>query len=212
MDAKAHWESVYQTKRADRLSWFQPRAEISLDLIRRVAPDRTARVIDVGGGASVLVDGLLGDGYSRIAVMDLSPAALKVAQARLGTATDAVEWIEGDVLSTALPERAFDVWHDRAVFHFLTAPADRGAYIAQVCRTVRPRGHVLVATFAEDGPTKCSGLSVARYSAGSLHGEFGDAFRLIDSMKERHVTPSGATQSFVYCLCQFVPRAGHRAA
>jgi ubiquinone/menaquinone biosynthesis C-methylase UbiE len=212
MDPKAHWENIYRAKREDEVSWFQRKPAVSLELIRRVAPELSARILDVGGGASTLVDGLLAAGYSRLTVLDLAASALARAQQRLGTGASAVEWIEADVCSAELPAAAFDVWHDRAVFHFLTAASERAAYVAQVCRAVRPGGHVLVATFAEDGPTRCSGLSVARYSAEALHGEFGATFQLIDSVKEEHVTPWGARQSFVYCLCRFVPTARRMAA
>jgi ubiquinone/menaquinone biosynthesis C-methylase UbiE len=212
MDTKAHWEAVYGTKRPDEVSWFQREPRISLGLIRRAAPPGSAKVIDVGGGASTLVDGLLRAGYSDLTVLDLSRTALQEAQTRLGDAASGVRWIEADVLTTPLPEAAFDVWHDRAVFHFLTAAVDREAYIAQIRRSIRPGGYVLVATFAEDGPMKCSGLSVARYSAQALRDEFDGAFHLIESVRERHVTPAGTRQSFVYCLCRFVPSAESQVA
>jgi ubiquinone/menaquinone biosynthesis C-methylase UbiE len=204
-DQKAHWETVYRTKRADELSWFQREPAISLALIRRAAPETSARIIDVGGGASRLVDELFRAGYSDVTVLDLSSTALSQARARLGGAAARVHWLEADVLNARLPEAGFDLWHDRAVFHFLTSPSDRDAYLAQVRRAVRSGGHVLVATFAEDGPTKCSGLPVARYSADALRDAFGRAFQLIESTREHHVTPSGTRQSFVYCLCRFVP-------
>jgi ubiquinone/menaquinone biosynthesis C-methylase UbiE len=212
MDAKTHWQHVYRTKRADEVSWFQREPTVSTELIRRAAPETTARIVDVGGGASTLVDSLLRHGYSELTVLDLSSAALAQARERLGAAGPAVTWQEADVLTVELPAAAFDVWHDRAVFHFLTEPADRSAYVAQVRRALRPGGHLLVATFAEDGPVKCSGLSVARYSAQTLGDEFGTPFRLVESVREQHVTPSGTTQSFVYCLCRFTPPAGTRAA
>jgi len=204
-DQKAHWDSVYGRKRADEVSWFQREPAISLDLIRRAAPETSARIIDVGGGASRLVDALSRTGYSDLTVLDLSPTALAQARARLGDAAGRVCWLEVDVLNAKLPDAQFDLWHDRAVFHFLTSPSDRDAYLAQVRRAVRPGGHLLVATFAEDGPTKCSGLPVARYSADALHSEFGGAFQLVESTREQHVTPSGTVQSFVYCLCRFEP-------
>jgi ubiquinone/menaquinone biosynthesis C-methylase UbiE len=204
-DQKAHWETVYRTKRADELSWFQREPAISLDLIRRAAPETSSRIIDVGGGASRLVDELFRAGYSDVTVLDLSSTALAQARARLGGAAARVHWFEADVLNARLPDARFDLWHDRAVFHFLTSPSDRDAYLAQVRRAVRSGGHVLVATFAEDGPTKCSGLPVARYSADALRDELGRAFQLVDSTREQHVTPSGTRQSFVYCLCRFVP-------
>ena len=203
MDEKRHWETVYETKPTDAVSWFQSTAERSLALIRRVAPDLDAPIIDVGGGASVLVDDLLRSGYRDLTVLDLAGSALAVARARLGEAAAHVHWIEGDVRSVPLAKSRYAVWHDRAVFHFLTDASDRAAYVEQVRRAVRPGGFVLVATFAEDGPTRCSGLPVARYSADALHDEFGDEFQLLSSEREEHTTPSGARQSFVYCLCRW---------
>ena len=205
VDPRSHWEQVYRTKGPDQVSWFQPEATLSLELIQLVAPARDTTIIDVGAGASMLVDGLLTAGYSRITVLDLSPAALAQAQQRLSSRTGAVVWQEADVLTADLDAGAFDVWHDRAVFHFLTGAADRVRYVAQVRQAVRPGGYVLVATFAEDGPLRCSGLSVARYSPDSLHGEFGSDFRLVESRREQHRTPGGAPQAFTYCLCCYEP-------
>ena len=164
MGSKAHWETIYKTKRPDQVSWFQQEASLSLALIRRIAPDSTAAIIDVGGGASTLIDGLLAAGYRELCVLDLSPTALAEARRRVGPTGAAVTWLEADVLGAGLPPSAFDVWHDRAVFHFLIEAADRARYVAQARRTVRPGGYVLVAAFAEDGPTQCSGLPVARYT------------------------------------------------
>ncbi|RUP25706.1 MAG: class I SAM-dependent methyltransferase [Curvibacter sp.] len=198
---KEHWEKVYQSKSADQVSWFQEHAGKSLEMIRSVRGSLSDRILDVGGGASTLVDDLLADGCKNVSVLDLSEAALEVAKRRLGASADRVGWIAGDIRSVALPEDAFDVWHDRAVFHFLTEQGDRDAYVGQVMRAVRPGGHVIVATFAPDGPEKCSGLPVMRYGAGELHGEFGPAFELVGSSSEVHKTPWGSEQSFVYCLC-----------
>ena len=202
MSEKQHWETVYETKAPDAVSWFQPSADRSRALIQRVAPDFAAPIIDVGGGASVLVDNLLRLGYRNLTVLDLAGSALDIARARLGPAASAVRWIEGDVRSVALPGSTYAVWHDRAVFHFLTDSADRERYVAQVQRSVRPGGYVIVATFAQDGPTKCSGLPVARYSAESLHHEFGGGFELVASEHESHETPMGTQQAFIYCLCR----------
>jgi SAM-dependent methyltransferase len=137
-----------------------------------------------------------------VTVFDLSAAALAAARARLGPSAAAVRWIEGDILTASLPSLAFDVWHDRAVFHFLTSQEDRRAYVAQVLRAVKPGGHVIVATFAEDGPERCSGLPVMRYSAEALHAEFGPSFALMAQEREAHQTPAGAVQPFVYCYCR----------
>jgi len=202
MDPRAHWQKVYETRKPTEVSWYQPAAKVSLSLIRRVAPDRSAAIIDVGGGASTLVDGLLADGYGSITVLDVSSAALAQASERLGGDAARVTWLEANVLDAALPASAYDVWHDRAVFHFLTEAVDRGRYVKQVRRSVRPGGYVMVATFASDGPTKCSGLEVARYAPEELHGEFGSDFQLVDSAREEHHTPTGAVQPFIYCLCR----------
>ena len=202
MDQKKHWETIYQTKDVHTVGWFQVDARESLDLITRYAPDRTAPIIDVGGGASVLVDDLLSAGYTDLTVLDVSETALEISRQRLGDAAARVKWIVADVRDAPLPERRFTIWHDRAVFHFLTDATDRQAYVEQVQRTVRPGGYVLIATFAEDGPKTCSGLPVVRYSAESLHSEFGPAFRIVTSEHEDHHTPAGREQSFLYCLCR----------
>ena len=203
MEDKRHWETVYGTKAIDAVSWFQPSATTSLALIQRVAPPRNTPIIDVGGGASVLVDGLLDAGYRDVTVLDIAASALAAAKERLGPAADRVHWLEGDARTAPLDEARYGVWHDRAVFHFLTDANDRAAYVRQVERTVRVGGHVIVATFAEDGPTKCSGLPVARYSADALHHEFGPSFELLASEREMHTTPMGTQQAFVYCLCRW---------
>lgn len=202
MERHEHWEQVYRTKGPDQVSWFQAEARLSRELIAGAAPNRSAAIIDIGAGASTLVDGLLGVGYRDITVVDISEAALEIAKARLGHAADAVTWRAADVLTADFPAQAFDVWHDRAVFHFLTAATDRARYVAQVRHAVRPGGIVLVATFAEDGPLRCSGLEVARYAPDALHAQFGDDFTLIGSHRELHTTPSGATQAFTYCVCR----------
>lgn len=198
---KEHWEKVYQTKQPDAVSWFQEHATRSLELIRSVGPSLQANVVDVGGGASTLVDDLLSNGFHNVSVLDLSASALEIAHQRLGAAGDCVTWLAGDICTVDLPDHAYDIWHDRAVFHFLTAPADRAAYVRQVMKAVKPGGHVIVATFAPDGPEQCSGLPVARYAPGELHQEFGPSFELLEHMSEEHKTPWGAVQHFVYCHC-----------
>ena len=196
-----HWDNIYRTRAVDQVSWFQTEARKSLDLINSVSPQRDAPIIDVGGGASVLADNLLDAGYTDLTVLDLSPAALAVSQNRLGDLAAKVRWVVADVLRTVF-EPTYTVWHDRAVFHFLTDASDRAAYVDQVRSAVNPGGYVLVATFAEDGPERCSGLPVVRYSAAELHSQFGDDFRLLRSEHEDHRTPRGAEQSFIYCLCR----------
>lgn len=202
MDHKQHWEQVYNTKASDAVSWFQEHADQSLRLIQNIGIAKDAAIIDVGGGASTLVDDLVAEGYTDLTVLDLSSTALAVAKRRLGKLAENVHWLEGDVTRAELPIHRFDIWHDRAVFHFLTESADRHAYVERVMRAVRPGGHVIVATFAEDGPEKCSGLPVMRYRPATLHAEFGDAFLLVAHNKEAHHTPFGTVQQFVYCYCR----------
>jgi SAM-dependent methyltransferase len=202
MRTKDHWETIYSARAPDAVSWYQPHAEMSLRLIRGSGIGYSAPIIDVGGGASTLVDDLLGAGYTNVTVLDLSAAALTAARHRLGAAAEKVRWIEGDVTALSLPAGAYALWHDRAVFHFLTAPEARAAYVASVLRSVQPGGHVIVATFAEDGPTQCSGLPVVRYGADSLHAEFGEPFTLLRHEKESHHTPHGTVQQFIYCYCR----------
>lgn len=199
MQSRAHWERIYATKAAQAVSWYQPHATRSLALIRGSAVPRTASIIDVGGGASTLVDDLLADGYSSLTVLDLSATALEAARQRLGSRADAVRWLVGDVATVELAEHSFDVWHDRALFHFLTEEQDRKAYVAKVVHSLEPHGHVIIATFAEDGPTQCSGLPVVRYSPEELHAQFGEAFTLLEQRREAHATPSAAVQKFIYC-------------
>jgi len=202
MQSKEHWEQVYATKPETDVSWFQAHAQQSMQLIDQVNPARNARIIDVGGGASTLVDDLLESGYRDLTVLDLSEAALTTAQARLGRRASGVGWLVGDITKLQLPRHAYDVWHDRAVFHFLTTEQEREAYINAVLFSVKPGGHVIVATFAEDGPERCSGLPVRRYSADGLHAEFGSPFTLLQHEREVHHTPFGTTQKFIYCLCR----------
>lgn len=202
MDVQTHWEKIYGEKAPDAVSWFRPHLETSLELIERVAPARSASIIDVGGGESTLVDDLLSRGYKRIAVLDVSQTAIDVTRRRLGPASELVKWIVANIAKAALEPRAYDVWHDRAAFHFLTAIDERRAYVRQVANALKPGGHVLVSTFGSEGPTKCSGLEVVRYDAESLNKEFGVRFRLLDSVAESHRTPLGTNQQFIYCLCR----------
>ena len=202
MQPKDHWEKVYTSKAADAVSWFQPHANLSLDLIKATGAGRDAGIIDVGGGASTLVDDLVANGYSDLTVLDLSSSALDAARHRLGAQENKVNWIEADITQVVLPANRYDIWHDRAVFHFLTTPEQRDAYVRTVFNSVKPGGHVIVATFAEDGPLQCSGLPVMRYRADELHDEFGEAFTLLKHQKEAHHTPSGTVQQFVYCYCR----------
>jgi SAM-dependent methyltransferase len=202
MDRKQHWEKIYSTRAPDSVSWFQEHAALSVRLIHHTGLGKNAAIIDVGGGASRLVDDLVAEGYTDLTVLDLSSSAIAVAKQRLGRNADAVHWMEGDITRAEFPVHRFDIWHDRAVFHFLTDPADRRAYVEQVMKAVRPGGHVIVATFAEDGPDSCSGLPVMKYKPEALHDEFGDSFLLVEHEKESHHTPAGAVQQFVYCYCR----------
>lgn len=202
MDAKAHWENIYATKAPDRVSWYRAHLETSLALIERSAHDRSTSIIDVGGGESTLVDDLLARGFQNVTVLDVSQVAIEATKKRLGRDADRVHWLVADVMQVELEPKAHDVWHDRAVFHFLTDPQQRIAYIRQVVRSVKSAGHVIVSTFGPEGPTKCSGLDVVRYDAESLHDEFGARFRLVESSKELHETPFGTTQQFLYCYCR----------
>lgn len=202
IDLKTHWSSVYQTKAPNQVSWYQEHPTLSLQFIEQTGLDHDAPIIDVGAGASTLVDHLVQVGYRNLSLLDISGEALYEAQVRLGVAAAALNWIEGDVTRVNLPKHHYAVWHDRAVFHFLTDPVARARYVEQVRHSVRPGGHVIVATFAPDGPEKCSGLEVARYDAVSLHGVFGSPFELVRSANEAHQTPWGSEQRFVYCYCR----------
>jgi 2-polyprenyl-3-methyl-5-hydroxy-6-metoxy-1,4-benzoquinol methylase len=202
MNVQTHWEKVYGEKAPNAVSWYAPHLARSLEIIERAAPSHSASIIDVGGGESTLVDDLLAHGYQNITVLDVSQIAIDVTKKRLATASELVGWIVGDVTKAEIAPQSYDVWHDRAVFHFLTAADDRLAYVRQVANAVKPGGHVLVSTFGTKGPTKCSGLDVVRYDAQSLHREFGARFRLLESSEELHHTPFGTDQQFLYCLCR----------
>jgi len=202
VDTKAHWEQVYRRISAEQVSWYRPHLETSVELIECVAGGRDARIIDVGGGESTLADDLLARGYENVTELDISETAIETSKQRLGAAAERVRWIAADVTSAELERGAYDVWHDRAVFHFLTAPEKRVAYVRNVARAVRPGGHVIVGTFGPEGPAKCSGLEVVRYDAEQLHGQFGAQFRAVESRQEIHRTPAGAAQQYLYCLCR----------
>lgn len=202
MNTKNHWEHIYETKAPTQVSWYQEHAQFSLQHIQNTGIRKTGHIIDVGGGSSTLVDDLLVAGFEHISVLDVSGTALQLARQRLGARAAQVNWIEADITQADLPEQAYDLWHDRAVFHFLTQPADRQRYVNIVRHAIRPGGHVIVATFAPDGPERCSGLEVVRYSSQSLHGEFGASFELVDSTHETHRTPFGTEQKFIYCYCR----------
>lgn len=196
---REHWQSVYETKPATDVSWYAAHLEESLRLIKAAARPE-ARVIDVGAGASTLVDDLLDAGYRHLTVLDISPAALEIARRRLGERSELVQWVAADVTTAELTEGAFDVWHDRAVFHFLTEERDRERYVAQVRSAVAPGGQVIMGTFSLEGPATCSGLAVARYDATSLARVFGAGFSLTHGVAATHVTPAGREQHFQYSV------------
>ena len=202
MDVKNHWENIYAKKAPEAVSWYRAHLETSLALIERATDVRIASVIDIGSGESTLVDDLLLRGCGNVTVLDVSQTAIDVTKKRLGAAAEKVRWICADIASAELNAHVYDVWHDRAVFHFLTTHEQRIAYVRQVARAVKPGGHVIVSTFGPEGPIECSGLEVMRYDAESLHDEFGASFRLVESSKELHQTPFGTTQQFLYCYCR----------
>lgn len=201
VDRQSHWQQVYTTKHENEVSWFQERADISLAMIAAAGATRDSAIIDVGGGESHLVDTLLQDGYRTLAVLDISAVALQIDQQRLGSASARVDWIVTDV-TTWQPQRQYDIWHDRAAFHFLTEPADRAAYIARLRQALAPAGQAIIGTFALDGPEKCSGLPVQRYDAASLADTLGSDFRLVETRHEIHRTPWQSTQAFQFSRFQ----------
>jgi SAM-dependent methyltransferase len=192
-----HWENVYASKGEDEVSWFQETPVLSLDLIALAGAIRSSGIIDIGGGASRLADCLVAQGYEDVTVLDLSAAALASARSRMGQKAGRVTWIAADVTSWE-PTRTYDVWHDRAAFHFLTLAKDQAAYVARLRRALRPGGHAIIGTFALDGPERCSGLVVSRYDATSLAATLGSGFELIDTRRHEHVTPWGVTQKFQF--------------
>ena len=202
---QAHWDNAYATKGETGVSWFEDTPTLSLELIRRARANAKSDIIDIGGGASRLVDALLQEGAGRVTVLDLSPAALDAAKARLGTAADDVEWIVADVTDWK-PEHRYDIWHDRAAFHFLTETDARAAYVESLHAALRPGGHAIIGTFAPDGPERCSGLPVLRYDAAELAGVLGPSFQLVDQRRHVHTTPWGSTQAFQFSLLKRVKR------
>ncbi len=196
-DRTSHWQNVYTTKAETDVSWYQDDPATSLRLIHDANATPASRIIDIGGGASRLVDALLAAGFRAVTVLDISAAALEVARARIGERAAEVDWIAADV-TTWTPQRQYDIWHDRAAFHFLTEERDRRAYIENLRRAVMPGGQIVIGTFALDGPEKCSGLPVQRYDGASLAGTLGPAFELLDSCSEAHHTPWGAVQQFQF--------------
>lgn len=198
MKRKAHWERIYAKHAPNEVSWFQVKPEISLRMVEASGVGPDGLIIDVGGGASTLVDHLLDAGYKNVSVLDLARAGAEQARARLASRADEVKWLEADITRFEAPHR-WDLWHDRAVFHSLTEPADRAAYRASLFRCVASGGQVIIATFGLEGPRRCSGLDVVRYSPESLAAELGPGLTLVESEAELHRTPKGALQAFNYC-------------
>lgn len=198
VDWQQHWEAVYRTRRSGEVSWYQENPVRSRDLISRTGVSLGAPIIDVGGGASRLVDSLLTDGFTDITVLDVSLAALRHARERLGPAAARISWIQADI-TMFMPPRCYQVWHDRAVFHFLTKAQDRQRYVDVLRAALASHGHVVIATFGLDGPERCSGLPVQCYDAASLAAALGSGFTLMAEEQELHVTPAGAAQRFQFC-------------
>jgi len=194
---KTHWEQVYQAKSPSDVSWYQTQPSISLKLIEATGIEKHQHIIDVGGGASILVDYLLKAGFSRLAVLDISAQSLQHAKTRLGENSHKIEWLEDDV-TTFQPPHPYELWHDRAVFHFLTNAEDRKRYVQVLKQALVPKGHLIIATFAIGGPKKCSGLDIVQYDAESLCTELGEEFELLDVQNETHITPANAEQKFTY--------------
>jgi 2-polyprenyl-3-methyl-5-hydroxy-6-metoxy-1,4-benzoquinol methylase len=194
---QAHWQSVYTTKDEKTVSWFQERPDISIALIHATGVDANASIIDIGGGASRLVDALLNEGFKTITVLDLSEQALSTSKARIGAKGAQVHWVVADVTAWE-PSQTYDVWHDRAALHFLTDPKDRAAYAERVSKAVRVDGHAIIGTFAPDGPERCSGLPVIRHDARTLGVLLGPSFELTESRRHDHQTPAGSIQKFQF--------------
>src|SRR5215510_3039570 len=202
MSSKEHWDQIYTSKGTKDVSWFRPHLERSIVFLEAANLGHDAAIIDVGGGASTLVDDLLERRYKNLTVLDLSQTALDAARARLAERASRVRWICAHVTDAQLDVAAYDFWHDRAVFHFLRDHLARERYVATVRRSVKPGGHIVVATFGLHGPEKCSGLEVMRYSPEALHAEFGPEFARQASTTENHLTPWGTEQEFIYCYCR----------
>jgi len=195
--SRNHWENVYAGKSENQVSWFQETPALSLELIGLAGAVKNSGIVDIGGGASRLADSLVAQGYEDVTVLDLSAAALAAARARMGDKAGRVKWITADVTGWE-PQRAYDIWHDRAAFHFLNARGDQAAYVARLRRALRPGGHAIIGTFAPDGPERCSGLLVSRYDAAALAATLGEGFELTDTRRHEHVTPWGAVQKFQF--------------
>jgi SAM-dependent methyltransferase len=201
LERQTHWQNVYQTKGERDVSWFQEIPTISLDLVRATGVGADASIIDIGGGASRLIDALVTEGFRSVTVLDVSEKALSTSRARLDPSAEHVTWIVADVTAWR-PDKSYDLWHDRAAFHFLTEPGDRRAYAERMRIALRPGGHVIIGTFAPDGPERCSGLPVVRQDAASIGEVLGPSFKLIESRRHDHQTPGGTVQRFQFSRFQ----------
>jgi 2-polyprenyl-3-methyl-5-hydroxy-6-metoxy-1,4-benzoquinol methylase len=202
--SKRHWEVIYERSPVDDLGWYRPHLKVSLRLIASGGPVAGRRILDVGGGASTLADDLLDLG-AVITVLDISPKALEVAQERLGQRASEISWMSESILTASIPGPKFDIWHDRAVFHFLTEEADRRRYLAFLRSGLKPGGYVIIGTFSHQAPPKCSGLGVCRYSADELAAEMGAGFEVEETAKDDHVTPGGVSQPYTYLRLCYLP-------
>ena len=198
METERHWSAVYAEKSADQVTWYQEIPRQSLELIADAEVPADGAIIDVGGGMSSLVDYLLSAGYENVTVLDIAGNALESCKERLGPAASHVAWLEADITEVQLPRKHYAVWHDRAVFHFLTDERDQERYVAAARRSLQQGGHIILATFSLDGPPRCSGLDVRRYGEEEIRATFGHGFRLIGSVDEVHHTPWDSTQKFTY--------------
>jgi len=197
-ERKKHWENVYTQKQPTEVSWYQTNPGKSLELIALTGVDRSGQIIDIGGGASVLVDQLLDQVHEHLTVLDISAKAIEYAKERLGDRAEKVNWIVSDITEFK-PSVVYDLWHDRAVFHFLTDTGDRRKYVDVMSKALHAGSHVIISAFSLEGPAKCSGLDVERYDADKMAREFGDSFELVKALDEAHITPWKAEQKFIYC-------------
>ena len=202
MDKISHWKNIYQTKDPKNVSWFAPHLFKSLEFLTKTSLEKNDPMIDVGAGTSTLADDLLGQGFTRLTILDISSESLEVSKKRLGKEAQKIEWIVGDITSAKLSKNYYKLWHDRAVFHFLTKPEEKEKYKLMLRESLAPKGYALIATFSLEGPEKCSGLEVFRYSPETLSRDLGAGFQLMEAATESHKTPSGTVQAFIYCLFQ----------
>jgi ubiquinone/menaquinone biosynthesis C-methylase UbiE len=201
---RGHWDKAYRAKATDQASWYRAHLEVSFELLVKAGLSARSRVVDIGGGASTLVDDLLDFGVQSITVVDLSPTSLEIARQRLGARAERVSWLVADVTTLSVPDGSFDLWHDRAALHFLTAPEAARAYVRTATRAIAPGGHAVIGCFAADGPERCSGLPVVRRDPADIASLFGESFSLVESRREVHSTPSGIQQRFAYALLRRV--------